>query len=251
MNVTHWVRMTFWAKHKHRIKRLLLLGLVLLIPFLVMRVPTVRRALVDLVAFMRETPLQGIALFLVIEAFALLVTTPTWLMSGLAGYAYGFAWGFVLAWPALIASASVVFLVGRIFAKKFVSARSAETHFWKAVDRAARKDGFKVALLMRLAVALPQNLITYMLSATSMTMRDFVVGSFLGFLPATVVHVYLGSNVASAAALIAGETSNRGPGAWMTAVLGFVLTVSALFVVSRYARKALDEALAEGARGSG
>jgi uncharacterized membrane protein YdjX (TVP38/TMEM64 family) len=117
------------------------------------------------------------------------------------------------------------------------------------VDRAAQKDGFKVALLMRLAVALPQNLITYMLSATSIKSRDFVLGSFLGYLPATVVHVYLGSNVASAAALIAGESSKRGPWAWVTALLGFVLTVTALLIASRYARRALDEALAEGARG--
>lgn len=251
MNVTHRVRMTFWVKHKYRIKRLFLLGLVLLFPFLVMRVPAVRQALVDLVAFMRETPVQGITLFLVIEAFALLATVPTWLMSGLAGYAYGFGWGFALAWPALIVCATFVFLVGRTFARKFVSARSAETHFWKAVDRAAVKDGFKVALLMRLAVALPQNLITYMLSATSITMRDFVFGSFLGYLPATVVHVYVGSNVASAAALISGESSNRGPGAWMTGVFGFVLTVTALIIVSRYARKSLDEALADAARTNG
>jgi uncharacterized membrane protein YdjX (TVP38/TMEM64 family) len=240
--------MTFWVKHKQRIKRLLLLGLVLLIPLLVMRVPAVRRALVDLVAFMRETPPQGIALFLVIEALALLATVPTWLMSGLAGYAYGFGWGFVVAWPGLIVCASVVFLVGRTIARKLISARSAETHFWKAVDRAVRKDGFKVTLLMRLAVALPQNLITYALSATTITMREFVAGSFLGYLPATILHVYVGSNVESAAALISGESSNRGPGAWVTAVLGFVLTVTALIIVSRYARKSLDEALADAAR---
>jgi len=152
--------MTFWNKHKKRIQRLLLLGLVLLFPLVVMRVPTVRKALVDLVTFMRETKVQGITLFLGIEALALLLTTPTWLMSGLAGYAYGFIWGFVLAWPALIVSATVVFIVGRTVAKKWVASRSAETHFWKAADRAVQKDGFKVALLMRLAVALPQNLIT-------------------------------------------------------------------------------------------
>src|SRR4051794_10846322 len=115
--------MTFWVKHQQRIKRLLLLGLVLLIPLLVMRVPAVRRALVDLVAFMRETPPQGIALFLVIEALALTATVPTWLMSGLAGYAYGFGWGFVLAWPGLILCACVVFMVGRTIARKLISAR--------------------------------------------------------------------------------------------------------------------------------
>jgi len=242
------VFMTFWVKHKKKITRLLLLGLVLILPLLVMRVPAVRRALVDLVAFMRENPRSGIAFFLVVEAFALLLTTPTWLMSGLAGYAYGFVWGFVLAWPGLILCASFVFLVGRTFARKLTRARSAETHFWKAVDRAATQDGFKIALLMRLAVALPQNIVTYMLSATSMKMRDFVIGSWLGYLPATVVHVYVGSNVQSIAAFVEGESSNRGPLAWVTAALGLILTVTAMLIASRYARRALDEALAEAAR---
>ena len=240
--------MTFWAKHKKQISRLLLLGLLLILPLLVMRISVVRRALVDLVAFMRETPSSGIAFFLVVEAFALLLTTPTWLMSGLAGYAYGFVWGFVLAWPGLILCASIVFLVGRMFARKIAKARSAETHFWKAVDGAATKDGFKLALLMRLAVALPQNIVTYMLSATSMKMRDFVIGSWLGYLPATVVHVYVGSNVENIASFVAGESSNRGPWAWVTAALGLVLTVTAMLLASRFARKALDEALAEAAR---
>lgn len=240
--------MTFWTKNEKRIKRLLLLGLVLLFPLVVMRVPVVRKSLVDLVAFMRETPLQGIGLFLAIEVVALLLTTPTWLMSGLAGYAYGFAWGFVLAWPAVTISATLILVMTRTLARKWIAARTAEAHFWKAVNRAVHKDGFKIALLMRLAVALPQNLITYALSATSIKLRDFAVGSFWGYLPATIAHVYLGSQFESAAQLVAGESTKRGPMAWVTAACGLVLTLGAVFLVSRHARKALDEALAEAAR---
>lgn len=258
--------MTFWAKHKgfgaqgaagdpkprflnkKRITRVLLLGLVMAFPLLMMRVPAVRQALVNLVAFMRESPPTGIAMFVLVEAFALALTAPTWLMSGLVGYAYGFVWGFVVAWPALMLAVSAVFLLGRTFAKKLVQARSAESHFWKAVDAAAKKDGFKLAMLMRLAVALPQNLVTYMLSATSIRMRDFLAGSMLGYLPATIVHVYVGSSVDSIAAFVAGQSSNRGPWAWVTAAVGFGLTVSAMLLAARYARRALDEALADAAR---
>ncbi len=243
--------MTFWTKHKKRLERVFLLGLVLLFPLVIMRQPAVRQALVDLVTLMRESPERGIMLFLVIETFALALTAPVWLMSGLAGYTYGFAKGFVVAWPALITAVTGVFLIGRTFGKKWVTARAAQTHYWKAVNRAVEKDGFKITLLMRLAVALPQNLITYVLSATSIKMRNFVKGSFLGFLPATMVHVYLGSNVDNIAAFVAGESSNHGPMAWITVALGLTLTASALYLASRHARKALDEALAEAARQNG
>jgi uncharacterized membrane protein YdjX (TVP38/TMEM64 family) len=213
-----------------------------------MRVPLVRRALVDLVEFMRDVPMLGVGLFLVVETIALLVTTPLWLMSGLAGYAYGFTWGLLLAWPAVTCCACIVFLVGRTFARKVISARSGEAHFWRAVNQAVRTNGFKIAFLMRMAVVFPQNIATYMLSATSLKLRDLALGSFLGFFPATVVHVYVGSNVENAAALISGENSARGPLAWVTIVLGLVATIAAVFVASRHARRALDEALAEAAR---
>ncbi|MBK9260341.1 MAG: VTT domain-containing protein [Polyangiaceae bacterium] len=240
--------MAISAKHWKRLSRLLLVGLLLAFPFVVMRVPLVRRALVDLVEFMREVPLLGVGLFLVIETIALLVTTPLWLMSGLAGYAYGFGWGLLLAWPGVTLCACIVFLVGRTFANKIFLARSAETHFWRAVDHAVRTSGFKITLLMRLAVTFPQNLATYMLSATSLKLRDFALGTFCGLFPATVVHAYIGSNVESAAALVSGEHSARGPLAWVTMVLGLALTLAAVFVASRYARRALDQALAEAAR---
>lgn len=242
--------MTFWDKHKKQIQRIVGLALVVSIPFVVMRTPMIRQALADLVTLMREAPLSGIALFLAIETLALSLTTPIWLMSGLAGYAYGFVWGFALAWPGLVVAKTVAFLVGRVFVKKWALARPGETHFWKAVNRAVQKDGFKVVLLMRLAVVLPQNLLTYMLSATSLRLRDFLAGSCLGLVPATIVHAYVGSHVENLAAFVAGESQSRGPGAWITAALGLVLTISALAVISRYARKALDEVLTEGARGS-
>lgn len=247
---TRRVCMTFWSKWGKRVKPLILLGIILALPLVMMRVPGVRKALVDLVAFMRAAPLAGAGLFFVIEAIAFVLTVPVWIMSGLAGYAYGFERGLLVAWPAVISSASVVFLVGRTFARKWVAARSSEMHYWKAVNRAVQKDGFKVTLLMRLAVALPQNLISYTLSATSLRLRDFVLGSMLGYIPATLVHVYVGANVDNAAAFIAGESANRGPWAWVTAVLGGVLTVSMLVLISRHARKVLDEALAEAARSS-
>jgi len=102
---------------------------------------------------------------------------------------------------------------------------------------------------MRVAVAIPQNIATFMLSATPLKLRDFALASFLGLLPVTTLHVYVGANVESAAMLISGKHSAQGTLGWVSLVVGFVLTLTAVIVASRHARRALDHALAEAANG--
>jgi uncharacterized membrane protein YdjX (TVP38/TMEM64 family) len=238
-----------WRRLGRFARFLPLLGLLAL-PFILLRMPSVRGALDSLVGLMRETRVAGLALFLAVEAVLMTLTAPIWLMSGLAGYAYGFGKGLAIAWPGVTLGACAAFLVGRVSVGKLLSSRAGEGQFWRAVDRSVRSEGLKITMLMRITFALPQNLMHHMLSATPLSLRDFAAGSFLGLLPATVFHVYLGSSVESAAQLISGGGSSRGPLAWVTLVGGLVLTVGALVVTSRIARRALDKTLVETQKGA-
>ncbi|MDI1443407.1 VTT domain-containing protein [Polyangium sp. 6x1] len=229
---------------RRRLERVLLLLGLLALPLVVLRVPAVHRALISLVGFMREAGAAGALVFLGVEVFALAVTTPLWVMSGLAGYAYGFGKGLLIAWPGVTFAACACFLLGRVSIGKFLSARAGETHFWRAVERAIRADGFKITFLLRVTFVFPQNFGTYMLSATPLPLRDFAAASFLGLLPATLFHVYVGASVESAAALLSGEAKAPGSLGWVTLALGFVVTLGALVVTSRIARRSLDKALA-------
>jgi uncharacterized membrane protein YdjX (TVP38/TMEM64 family) len=228
-----------------RLARILPLLVLLALPLLLLRVPLVRGALVSLVAFMRETSVAGVALFFGAEVIAIMLTAPIWVMSGLAGYAYGFAKGFLIAWPGVTLGACVAFLIGRVSVGKLLSARAGEGAFWRAIDRAVRAEGLKITLLLRVTFALPQNLSTYMLSATPLSLRHFALGTFVGLFPVTMFHVYVGSSVESAAELISGGGSSRGPLAWLTLGAGLVITVAALVLTSRVARRALDKTLVE------
>jgi len=228
---------------RRRLERALPFLVLLALPLLLLRSGTVRGALVSLVEYMREAGASGVALFLSVEAFALVITTPLWVMSGLAGYAYGFGKGMLIAWPGVTLAACIAFLLGRVSVGKLLSARAGEAHFWQAVKRAVEEGGFKITLLLRVTFAFPQNFGTYMLSATSVSLREFAAGTFLGLLPATLFHVYVGSTVESAAALVSGEAKAKGPLGWITLVAGLVVTLGALVVTSRIARRSLDRAL--------
>ncbi|MRG96268.1 TVP38/TMEM64 family protein [Polyangium spumosum] len=233
---------------RRRLERVLLLLGLLALPLVLLRMPAVRAALASLVGYMREASVLGALLFLGVEVLALAITTPLWVMSGLAGYAYGFGKGLAIAWPGVTLGVCACFLFGRASLGKLLSSRAGESHFWRAVERAVRADGFKITFLLRVCFALPQNLGTYMLSATPLSLRDFAAGSFLGLLPATLFHVYVGASVDDVAKLLSGEAKAPGAlGVW-TLVLGFVVTLGALVVTSRIARRSLDKALAANAK---
>jgi uncharacterized membrane protein YdjX (TVP38/TMEM64 family) len=226
-----------------RLTRFLPLLAAVAVPAVVLRVPAVRTALTSLIAYMRDAGLSGIAVFVGVEAFATVVLMPLWLMSGVAGYAYGFARGLLIALPAVIVCSCFAFLLSRASVARFLPMRAGESHFWEAVDRAVRTDGLKITLLLRLTFAIPQNLLNHALAATPMAFRHFALGSALGLVPATIFHVYVGSTVSTAAALLSGDATSAGPMARVALGVGFVMTVVTLFVTGRMARRALDRAL--------
>ena len=77
---------------------------------------------------------------------------------------------------------------------------------------------------------------------TRVRLRDYLLGSFLGMLPVTVLYVYVGSLAGEFASLARGSTSG-GPWQHTVQVLGLAVTVFATIYVTRLARRALDGAL--------
>jgi uncharacterized membrane protein YdjX (TVP38/TMEM64 family) len=70
---------------------------------------------------------------------------------------------------------------------------------------------------------------------------DYVVAS-VGMLPGTVLYVYYGKLAGDVAALTAGAAPPRGPGYYAFLVLGLAATIAVTTVVTRTARRALQEA---------
>ena len=79
---------------------------------------------------------------------------------------------------------------------------------------------------------------------TKVGLRDYVVGTTLGMIPGVVMYVYLGSLFTSVTELATGNTSG-GTAKQVLTFVGFAATVAVSIVVTRLARRALDEATAE------
>jgi hypothetical protein len=68
----------------------------------------------------------------------------------------------------------------------------------------------------------------------------YVLASWMGMLPGTIMYVYVGSAANSLAALLSGEQP-RVPGQQVLFALGLAATVAATTIVTRTARRALND----------
>lgn len=156
-----------------------------------------------------------------------------------AGVPWGVAGGTLVVSAASTLGAAAAFLVGRYLLRDWVSARIAGHRTFSAVDRVVARQGFRIVLLTRLSPVLPFNLLNYAYGVTSVSFRDYILASWLGMLPGTVLYVYLGYAAAQAAGGEAGGTRR-----WIEVGLGLLVAVAVAVYVGRLARRELDRQVA-------
>lgn len=161
-----------------------------------------------------------------------------------AGLVYGTFIGTLIVSPASVLGATLAFIIARYFARGGVESRLERYPKFRAIDRAIEKNGFKVVFLLRLEpIFIPFALLNYALGLTGIRLRDYVLASWLGMLPATILYVYLGSALHNISDLFQGRLPEKG--IWEHALFwcGLVATAALVLLLGRIAKKALDAEL--------
>jgi pyruvate/2-oxoglutarate dehydrogenase complex dihydrolipoamide dehydrogenase (E3) component/uncharacterized membrane protein YdjX (TVP38/TMEM64 family) len=197
--------------------------------------------LLAFVGWIRGAGVAGMALFLLAYVAACVLLLPGLILTLGAGFAYGVAVGVPLVWVSANLGAALAFLLGRTLARDRIAARVAGNAKFAAIDRAVGREGLKIVLLTRLSPAFPFNLLNYAYGLTRVTFRDYVVGSLVGMIPGTAMYVYLGSLITSVSELASGAPAG-GTAKQVLTWVGFAATVAVTVVITRIARRALDEA---------
>lgn len=180
----------------------------------------------------------GVLAFIAIYAVAVVGFVPGSALTLAAGFAYGVGWGSVYVSAASTLGATLAFLVGRHLARGWVARKTEGNARFAAIDRAVGDEGFKMVLLVRLLPLIPFNLLNYALGLTKVRLRDYVLGSWIGMMPGTVLYVYIGS-VGRAAA----GGAKKGAVDWILYGLGFAAAIAATLYITRIAKRALGEKL--------
>ena len=159
-----------------------------------------------------------------------------------AGSLFGVVVGTAVVSAASVTGASLAFWLGRTLARGLVEKRLAGNLRFRALDQAVAAGGFKIVLLTRLSPLFPFTLLNYAFSLTRVSFRDYLLASWVGMLPGTVMYVYLGSAVQNLADL-AVRKEERGLGEKVLFFVGLAATVVVTVLVTRLARRALAKAV--------
>ena len=161
-----------------------------------------------------------------------------------AGFLFGVVWGTIAVSIGSVLGATAAFLVGRTLLRGSIEKRITAYPRFQAIDRAVGEQGFKIVLLARLSPIFPFNLLNYAFGLTNVRLWQYVLASWIGMLPGTVMYVYVGSALKNLADVAAGAPEGGTPQT-VFFVAGLVMTIVATVFITRVARRALDEAVAE------
>ena len=179
----------------------------------------------------------GPVLFVVLYVAATVLFLPGSILTLGAGVVFGVTRGAVIVSISATLGATAAFLVGRYVARDWVAGKIEGNQKFRAIDEAVAREGWKIVGLTRLSPVFPFNLLNYAFGLTRVSLSHYVVASWIGMMPGTVMYVYLGS-VAGTLAGAGGETS-RTRAQWALYAVGLAATIGVTVYVTRLARRAL------------
>ena len=175
----------------------------------------------------------GAVVFGAIYVVATLLLLPGAVLNVIAGALFGLAWGVGVVTISSMAAAIAAFLIARHLLRERIRRHYTCAGTPAAIDRALRSEGWRAVALLRLSPVIPFAVKNYLFGVSRVRMRDYVIGTFLGKLPGTLVLTALGT--AGRAAL---DLSGRAR--WGLIAAGIAATLAVTWLVGRAARKGLD-----------
>src|SRR6266702_928838 len=176
----------------------------------------------------------GPVIFIGLYVVATVLFVPGSVLTLGAGAVFGVVLGSVCVSISATLGATAAFLVGRYLARDAIARKVEKNEKFATIDRAVAEEEWKIVLLTRLSPVFPFTLLNYAFGLTRVKLSHYVLASWLGMIPGTVMYVYLGSLVN----LGAGHRQ-RTTGELVLYGVGLLATVAVTVPVTRVARKAL------------
>jgi uncharacterized membrane protein YdjX (TVP38/TMEM64 family) len=178
--------------------------------------------------------------FIAIYAFAVVALIPASLLTIAGGAVFGLLPGVTYSLIGATLGSTGAFLIGRYAARRLVARRLAAMPRFSAIERAVSARGRRIVLLLRLSPVVPFNFLNYALGLTTISAWDFIIAS-LGTVPGAFVYSYAGKVTGEALALAGKAEVPKNASYYAFLVAGLVATIAATTVVTRTARRALQD----------
>ncbi|MDJ0732007.1 MAG: TVP38/TMEM64 family protein [Crocosphaera sp.] len=200
---------------------------------------SITETLQNLLQWIQDLGTIGYLIFILVYMLSAVLLIPASILTLGAGVIFDVVKGSILVSIASVLGAILAFLIGRYFARGWVSQQIEKYPKFQAVDEAVAKEGWKIVGLTRLSPIFPFVILNYAFAITQVSLRDYIIASWIGMLPGTVMYVYIGSLIGNIATLGAGgreKTSLE----WALYIVGLIATVLVSVYVTKISRQALD-----------
>jgi len=176
----------------------------------------------------------GPVIFVGLYVVATVLFVPGSVLTPGAGAVFGVMLGSVCVSISATLGAGAAFLVGRYLARDAIARKIEKNEKFATIDRAVADEGWKIVLLTRLSPVFPFTLLNYAFGLTRVKLSHYVLASWLGMIPGTVMYVYLGSLLN-----VGAGHRQRTTGEWVLYGVGLLATVTVTVFITRLARRAL------------
>jgi uncharacterized membrane protein YdjX (TVP38/TMEM64 family) len=192
--------------------------------------------------WLEANPSVGVPTFILtislMSGFAIL---PTNIVGMTSGWAFGFPLGLLTMLAAIGGAVAINFFISRKLAGKNFDQVIKEKPKLNAIHEALLEGNLlKVILiivLLRLSPATPFAATNFMISASGVSMKAFLFGTVLGYIPRTSATVFVGSSLSQL-------NFNQPKESWLI-ILGIIATVAATIVIAVLSKRALRRLTAE------
>jgi uncharacterized membrane protein YdjX (TVP38/TMEM64 family) len=213
-------------------------GLIIAL-FIALRVLPFAQWLTEFNRWIAQLGIWGILLFILAYVLATVSFFPASVLTIGAGLVFGVFLGTVAVSIAATTGAALAFLIARYFARDKIEQKVSSSRRLKQMDRAIGEQGPKLVFLLRLSPLIPFNLSNYFYGLTAVKFWPYVLASWIGMLPGTLLYVYLGAAGKAGLNAAIGQSSSRSPWEYVLFGIGLIATVVVTVWVTRIARREL------------
>ena len=196
-------------------------------------------------SWIQENPNVSWLVFLGLYVLATVLLLPGSVLTIGGGWLFGFMEGLVVVSLSSTLAASCSFLIGRYLARAWVEGKISEDRRYRSLDRAIGERGFFVVLLTRLSPLFPYNLLNYAWGISSVRISRYVLASWIGMIPGTLLYVYLGAAASDISQLFS-VAPGKGFGQEWLFIVGLAATAVLVVFIARLATKSLNQVMEKG-----
>lgn len=176
----------------------------------------------------------GLLLFL-----SVLLLLPSIYLTLGAGLLFGVFYGAALVVVAETIASIVAFGIGRSSMFKPVHRFLSKSEIFTTINTAAEKGGWELVAATRMVPFFPFKMSNYVFGVTSVDVRSFIIGTFIGLWPIALFNAYLGS-IAGDVMALGSSGANKTPAEWFMYIAGFGVLLVMLVLLAMRANKRLN-----------